>query len=71
LMPRNEKSDYIETPRNHVKVGRRVKRGHEPVALVGPVKNKDTFSLGEFAEELYGPGTQCYVILPDGKQKAV
>ncbi len=70
-MSRKKEADYIFTPRNHVKFGRRINRGHEIVALVGPEKNKDTLSLQEFAVELYGPGTQCYIILPDGQQKAI
>lgn len=61
-MSRNRKSNDILTPRRHAKVGKRIISGAEPVALVGPENNKDTFSLQEFAEALYGPGTQCYVI---------
>lgn len=61
-MSRNKRTNDILTPRKQAKVGTRVLRGTEPVALVGPEKNKDTFSLVEFAEALYGPGTQCIVI---------
>ncbi len=61
-MSRSKDSNIILTPRTQAKVGRRVIKGSEPVALVGPERNKDTFSLQEFAEALYGPGTQCYVI---------
>ncbi len=70
-MSRNRRKNDILTREKQVKVGTRVLNGAEPVALVGPKSNKDTISLQEFAVELYGPGTQCYVILPDGRQKAV
>lgn len=68
-MSRNKHSDDIITQRNQVKVGRRVLRGLEPVALVGPENKKDTLSASEFVEQLYGPGFQC-VIIPPVHQKA-
>ena len=61
-MSRKKDSNDILTPRKRAKVGKKIYRGPEPVALVGPEANKDTFSLQEFAVALYGPGTQCYVI---------
>ena len=61
-MSRNKKSNDILTREKQVKVGTRVLKGAEPVALVGPEKQKDTFSLQDMAVALYGPGTQCVVI---------
>lgn len=60
-MSRNKHSDYIFTTEKKVKVGRRVIENGVPKALVGPESNKDTFSLQDMAEALYGPGTKCYV----------
>ncbi len=67
-MSRRKDSNNMLTKQKKVKFGKRVLRGSEPVALVGPEQNKDTVSLNEFAEALYGPGTQCYIIRA-GKQK--
>ena len=61
-MSRRRSSDDMLTKQKQVKFGKRVLRGPEPVALVGPEQNRDTVSLNEFAEALYGPGTRCYVI---------
>jgi len=61
-MSRHDKSNDILTREKRVKVGKRVIKGAEPVALVGPEKRKDTLSLTEFAEALYGPGTKCLLI---------
>ncbi len=61
-MSRNSRSNDILTREKQVKVGTRVLKGAEPVALVGPEKKKDTFSLQDMAVALYGPGTQCVVI---------
>lgn len=61
-MSRSRKSNDIFTREKQVKVGTRVLKGTEPVALVGPEKRKDTFSLQDMAVALYGPGTQCVVI---------
>ena len=69
---RNKRSNEIRTPRLGAKVGDRVMRGTEPVALVKSGETRDTISLGEMAEALYGPGTQCLVIPPaPEKRKAV
>ena len=69
---RNKRSNEIRTPRLGAKVGERVMRGTEPVALVKSGETRDTMSLGEMAEALYGPGTQCLVIPPaPEKRKAV
>ncbi len=70
-MSRKKERNLLFTPKNHVKFGRKINRGYEPVALVGPEHNKDTISLQEFAVELYGPGIECYLIFPDGRQKKV
>ena len=64
-MSRSKKSNTITTPRKQVKVGKKVLKGPEPVALVGPENNKDTLSADEFVEQLYGPGYHCLVIPPD------
>lgn len=66
-MSRNSKSNDILTREKQVKVGTRVLKGAEPVALVGPEKKKDTLSAGEFVEQLYGPGYQCVIIPPAEK----
>ena len=58
------KENEIRTPRNGAKIGERVMRGAQPVALVKQGDRKDTISLEEFAEALYGPGTQCLLIPP-------
>ena len=52
-MSRNNKSNDILTREKQVKVGTRVLRGTEPVALVGPEKKKNTFSLQDMAVALY------------------
>ena len=65
-MSRKKDSNIMITKQKQVKFGRRVLRGPEPVALIGPEKGKDTLSAGEFVEQLYGPGYQC-VIIPPGK----
>lgn len=62
------RSNEIRTPRNGAKIGERVIRGAEPVALVKQGEKRDTLSLEEFAEALYGPGTQCMVIPPKNKK---
>lgn len=63
-MSRNKDHNVLSTPRTGAKYGRRVLRGSEPVALVGPAGNRDILSLQEFAEALYGEGTECVVIPP-------
>lgn len=63
-MSRNKKSNDIVTPRAGAKVGERYKRETELVALVKQGSKMDTLSVPEFAEALYGPGTQCIVIPP-------
>ncbi len=69
---RNKRSNEIRTPRLGAKVGDRVMRGTEPVALVKSGETRDTISIGEMAEALYGPGTQCLIIPPTPeKRKAV
>ena len=69
---RNRRSNDIRTPRLGAKVGERVMRGPEPVALVKCGETRDTISVGEFAEALYGPGIQCLIILPEARKgKAV
>lgn len=70
-MSRKKNSNDMLTKKKQVKFGRRVLRGPEPVALVGPEQNKDTLSAGEFVEQLYGPGYQCLIIPPDETQKAM
>ncbi len=64
-MSRSKSANSIFTKRNMVKVGERVVEDGEPKVLVGPVSNKDTFSLQEMAVALYGPGTRCIVYLPE------
>ena len=66
-MSRKKESKDILTKHKQVRFGKRVLRGPEPVALVGPEQNKDTLSAGEFVEQLYGPGYQCVIIPPAGK----
>ena len=66
-MSRKKESNDILTKHKQVRFGKRVLRGPEPVALVGPEQNKDTLSPGEFVEQLYGPGYQCVIIPPAGK----
>lgn len=66
-MSRKKDSNDILTKQKQVRVGKRVLRGPEPVALVGPEQNKDTLSAGEFVEQLYGPGYQCVIIPPSDK----
>lgn len=61
-MSRKKKSNDIYTKNKHIRFGKRVFLDNKPVALIGPNKNQDTLSLQEMAVELYGPGTQCYVI---------
>jgi len=61
---RKKRSNDIKTPRLDVKVGEKVMRGPEPVALVKQGGTKDTMSVSEFAEALYGTGTQCLIIPP-------
>ncbi len=65
---RNKKSNEIRTPRHGARVGDRVMLGQEPVALVKSGNTSDTFSIGEMAEALYGPGTQCLIIPPETKK---
>ncbi len=64
-MSRSKRTNDILTKKNKVKVGERVFENGEPKALVGPVSNKDTFSLQEMAVALYGPGTRCVVYPPE------
>ena len=59
---KNGNINDIRTPRVGAKIGERVMKGREPVALVKQGGRKDTLSLEEFAIALYGPGTQCVVI---------
>ena len=66
-MSRKKESNDIMTKHKQVRFGKRVLRGPEPVALVGPEQNKDTLSAGEFVEQLYGPGYQCVIIPPADK----
>ena len=61
---RKKHSNDIKTPRLGAKVGERVMRGPEPVALVKQGDTRDTMSVSEFAEALYGTGTQCLIIPP-------
>lgn len=61
---RKKNSNDIKTPVYGAKVGERILRGTEPVALVKQGNIMDTMSVGEFAEALYGPGTQCLIIPP-------
>ena len=60
----NKNTEDIRTPRNNVKIGEKVMRGTEPVALIKHGEKKDTLSLEEFAAALYGQGTQCMIIPP-------
>ncbi len=60
-MGKSKRND-IRTPRHGAKVGERVLKGSEPVALVKQGDTRDTISVEEFAIALYGPGTQCVVI---------
>ena len=64
-MSRKKSSNDIVTAQKKVKVGTRVIENGEPKALVGPESNKDTFSLDDMAEALYGKGTKCVVYLPE------
>ena len=59
----------IRTPRTGAKVGVKAYLNSEPVALVKQGKKMDTMSLQEFAEALYGEGTQCVVIPINPDQK--
>lgn len=69
---RNNHNREIRTPLKGAKVGDRVIRQGEPVALVKSGNTIDTISIGEMAEALFGPGTQCLIIPPDtGGKKAV
>lgn len=63
-MSRRKDSNDILTKEKHVRVGKRVMAHGEPHVLVGPEKNKDLFSIQDMAEQLYGPGTKCYVEPP-------
>ena len=63
-MSRKKKSNDVLTPRAGAKVGERLRRNTELVALVKQGDKMDTLSVPEFAEALYGPGTQCIVIPP-------
>ena len=64
-MSRKKSSNDILTAQKKVKVGTRIIENGEPKALVGPESNKDTFSLDEMVEALYGPGARCVVYPPD------
>lgn len=61
---RNKKSNEIRTRCNDVKVGDKVKRGHDTVLLVKNGKKMDTISINELAEELLEPGSQFLIIPP-------
>lgn len=63
-MSRKKNSNDVLTPRAGAKVGERRKRNSELVAFVKQGNKTDTLSVPEFAEALYGPGTQCIVIPP-------
>jgi hypothetical protein len=63
-MSRKKNSNALLTKEKQVKFGEKVLKGNEPAALVGPSKNKDTLTLNEFAEQLYGPGVQCVIVPP-------
>ena len=56
----------IRSPRNGAKLGDKVMLGKEPVVLtVVLIKQggkKDTMSIPEIVEELYGRGTKCIII---------
>lgn len=65
-MSRNRRSNDVVTPRVGAKVGERCKRDTELVAIVKQGNKTDTLSVPEFAEALYGLGTQCIVIPPLG-----
>ena len=61
----SRKKNEIRTVRYNVKVGSKVIKNSEPVALVGPEQKQDTLSINEFVEQLYGPGYSCMIIPPD------
>lgn len=63
-MSRKKNTNDVLTPRTGAKVGERRRRDTELVALVKQGSKMDTLSVPEFAEALYGPGTQCIVIPP-------
>ena len=65
---RNKASNEIRTPRHGARVGDRVLLGSEPVALVKQGNIKDTISLQEMAEALYGQGARCVVIPPNERK---
>ena len=56
------KRNEIRTARHGLKVGERVMKDGEPVALVKQGERYDSFSLEEFADALYGPGTRCIIV---------
>ena len=68
-MTANVYGSDIRTPRAGAKVGVKAYLNSEPVALVKQGKKMDTMSLQEFAEALYGAGTQCVVIPFSSDQK--
>jgi hypothetical protein len=59
---RKNKRNEIRTVRYGLKVGERVMKDGEPVALVKQGERYDSFTLEEFAGALYGPGTRCIVV---------
>ncbi len=63
-MSRKRDGNDMVTQKKRVRYGKRVVKGMEPVALVGPENNKDTLTLAEFAEALYGEGTKCFIVPP-------
>lgn len=67
-MSRDRKAKTLVTREKQVKFGEKILIGNEPAALVGPNNNKDTLTLKEFCEQLYGNGYQCVLIPPEGKQ---
>ena len=56
-------SNEIRSPRNGAKLGDKVMLGKEPVVLIKQGGKKDTMSIPEIVEELYGRGTKCIIIL--------
>ena len=55
-------SNEIRSPRNGAKLGDKVMLGKEPVVLIKQGGKKDTMSVPEIVEELYGRGTKCIII---------
>lgn len=70
-MGRRKNSNDILTPNLNLKIGQVVCRGGELVAYIKRDGKADIFSLSDFAEALYGNGTQCIVIPPKGGRENV